>query len=278
MGRRQRYVGKHPVVVITGAGSGIGRATARAFGRRGARLVLGDIDEEAVERVATELREGGADSVGMRCDVRNGDDVDALVERAVELFGRIDVMVNNAGVGHYGRVEDTSVEEFAALLDVNVLGVQRGLRAVVPRMRAHGSGHIVVVGSVNGTIGWPYHGAYAATKGALKVLTQSLRMELADSGVTATLVLPANVRTEFYRDAGISSPWYRPRPLGRSTTPGSVARLIVRSVRRPSAEVNRVRSFRVASVLAEAAPAVADWAGKRFYRSVSRDRLGGDSQ
>jgi len=258
--------------VITGAGTGIGRATALAFADAGARLVLGDVDARSAEETAAAARQRGASALALECDVRRDESVVALVETAVQRFGSLNVMVNNAGVGHYGLVEETPVEAFRELLEVNLLGVHRGIRAAVPAMRREGRGHIVVVGSVNGSVSWPYHGAYAATKAALKALTQSLRMELAGSGVTASLVLPVNVRTGFYRSAGVSSDGYRPRPLGRFTTPESVAATIVRSAVRPSGEVNQVRAFRVASTIAEAWPWLADAAGRRFYRRMKARR------
>lgn len=252
-------------VAVTGAGSGIGRATALAFAARGAGVVIGDIDgDRAAESASAVAKRGGA-AFALKCDVRDDDGPSALVQAAVREFGRLDVLVNNAGIGHYGLVEDTPVDILRVLLETNVLGVHRGIRAALPVMRAQGSGHIVVVGSVNGTIAWPYHGAYSATKAALSALTQALRMELAGSGVTASLVLPVNVRTRFYPDAGVSTEGYRPRPLGPSASPAAVARAIVRSVERPSGEINQVRAFRIASTLAEAWPWLADAAGRRFY-------------
>ena len=172
------------VVVVTGAGSGIGRATALAFAKRGCRIVLGDIDSASVRETADRARARyGIEALALTCDVRNDEDVRALVSGAAGL-GRLDVLVNNAGRGHYGRVEDTSAESLRELFDVNVLGVQRGIAAAVPIMREQGSGHIVIVGSVNGKQSWPYHGPYAATKFALTALARTLRMELAGSGVS----------------------------------------------------------------------------------------------
>lgn len=261
------------VVVITGAAGGIGRATALAFARRRCNLILGDIRQQAMERTADAARNAyGVRAVGARCDVREDADVQALVALAMSEFGRIDVMVNNAGVGYYARVEDTPVDRLRQLFELNVLGVQRGLLAVVPIMREQRSGHIVVVGSVNGKVSWPYHGAYAATKFALTGLTRALRMELSGSGVTASLVLPVNVRTGFF-DAAKTGEDYKPKPPGGMHSPASVARTVLRAVDRDSVELNTVGAMRLASAISEAVPALQDAAGAWWYRRKESERF-----
>jgi NAD(P)-dependent dehydrogenase (short-subunit alcohol dehydrogenase family) len=261
------------VVVVTGAAGGIGAATAVAFARRGCRLALGDVRGEALRRLAGQLEDRhGAEAVAAACDVRDEAQVRCLVAAAVARWGRLDVMVNNAGAGHYATIEATDPADFTRLLETNVLGVLHGVRSAAPLMRRQGRGHIAIVGSVNGKVAWPYHGAYSATKHALSGLAQSLRMELAGSGVTSTLILPVNVETGFFRRAA-SPDGYAPRPLGPGRyRPADVARLIIRSVERPSPEVNLARPFRVASTLAEAAPWLADASGGWWYRRTNGRR------
>lgn len=260
------------VAVVTGAGSGIGRATALRLSSSGARLVLADIDTDAVERTAVLAGRYGGEAVAEHCDLRDDAAVEALFALVDERFGRLDLLVANAGRGLYGRVEDTPVDHFRDLLDLNVLGVHRCVRLAVPLMRAQGQGHVVIVGSVNGKISWPYHGAYSATKFALTGLSQSLRMELAGSGVTCSLVLPVNVRTRFFSDARVVTDGYVPRPMGRTYSAGRVARAIVRSIDRPSPEINLAPQFRIASAISEAMPWLAHTAGTWWYRRESRKR------
>ncbi len=260
-----------PVVVITGASAGIGRATAVRFAREGANLVLAARSQERLERLAERLDQRfSVETLVVRCDVREHEQVDALVEAALARFGRIDVLVNNAGYGLYGRVEDTPEEAFRDLLETNVLGTHHAIRAVLPHMRRQGSGHIVNVGSVVGKRSWPYHGAYAASKFALTGLTQALRGELAGSGVTVSLVLPASTDTEFFANAPTYSPEYVPAPLGPVQTPGQVARAIVRSVKRPSPEVHMQPLMRVAHVLGDVFPGLTAWASELHYRWLQR--------
>ena len=260
-----------PVVIITGASAGIGRATAIRFAREGATLVLAARSRDRLQRLAERLEERfGVETLAIACDVRDREQVGALVEAALAGFGRIDVLVNNAGYGLYGRIEDTPDEAFRDLLETNVLGVHHAVRAVLPHMRRQASGHIVNVGSVVGKRSWPYHGAYSASKFALTGLTQALRGELAGSGVSVTLVLPASTDTEFFANAPSYSSEYVPAPLGPVQTPGQVARAIVRSVRRPSPEVHMQPLMRIAHVLAEAFPGLTAWASELHYRWLQR--------
>ena len=260
-----------PVVVITGASAGIGRATAVRFASGGAALVLAARSQERLQRLAERLeRRFAVETLAVPCDVRQREQVDALVEAAIARFGRIDVLVNNAGYGLYGRIEDTPEAAFRDVLETNVLGVHHAIRAVLPHMRRQGAGHIVNVGSVVGKRSWPYHGAYAASKFALTGLTQALRGELAGSGVSATLVLPASTDTEFFANAPSYSSEYVPAPLGPLQTPGQVARAIVRSVRHPSPEVHMQPLMRIAHVLAEVFPALTAKASELHYRWLQR--------
>ncbi len=181
------------VVVVTGASSGIGEATARAAAARGARLVLAARREERVADLATELGR----AVAVRCDVTDPDQVANLVRSATDTFGRIDVVVNNAGQGHEGHVEQIVLDDFRALLELNLIAPLSVMQAVLPTMRAQGTGSIVNVSSGTTFANVPGTGAYVATKVALERLTAIARAELDGSGITASTVIPFATSTEF---------------------------------------------------------------------------------
>ena len=190
--------------IVTGASSGIGRATAVALARKGYSLLLAARRPERLEQVARDCEQaarahdaGSVRAVPRVTDVRREDQVDALVAAAVAQFGRVDVMVNNAGGGTFGRVHETTDEEMRWIFDVNYFGVFYGCKAVAPVMIRQGSGHIFNVSSVIGKRGAPFQGAYCATKFALCGLTDALRVELRACGVHVTCVCPGLTATEF---------------------------------------------------------------------------------
>ena len=180
------------VAVVTGATAGIGAATARALHDRGARVVVAARRADRLEELAAEI-----DGLAVQCDVGDWDQVQALVARAVEWGGRIDVMVNNAGMGSFGRLHEADPAAAAAMVRVNIMGVIHGIRAAGARMAKQGSGGIVNVSSIVGEFPDPGGGAYAATKAAVDLLTRTAYRELRDEGVHVVLVKPALTDTEF---------------------------------------------------------------------------------
>lgn len=247
--------------LITGASSGIGEATALALAARGWKLVLGARREALLSAVCHRVREEfGTEAIYARCDVRSAEDVQHLVDVAVEQYGRIDAVICNAGKGYYARVDETPPEVFRDLFDTNVMGAHNLVRAAVPAMKQAGGGHIIVVGSVVGKISWPAHGPYAATKFALTALTQAMRAELASSNIKVSLVLPVSTDTEFFTTAETLN--WSPRPIGVVHSAERVADKIARTIERPRSEVNLVPGMRLAFVFAQAAP----WLVDRFAR------------
>ncbi|MEV6784745.1 SDR family NAD(P)-dependent oxidoreductase [Streptomyces sp. NPDC051098] len=185
------------VVLVTGASSGIGAATARAASRAGARVVLVARREERIRQLARELGESVA--LAVPCDVTDRAQVEASVRAAIEEFGRIDVLVNNAGQGMQATVDAIGPDDFRAVLELNLVAPLVATQVVLPQMRKQGAGAIVNVGS--GII-WstlPGSGAYSASKAALQKLSAIARAELADEGIAVSMMFPSITETEFVR-------------------------------------------------------------------------------
>ncbi|WJS90179.1 SDR family NAD(P)-dependent oxidoreductase [Microbacterium testaceum] len=184
---------QNSVVVVTGASSGIGAATARAFAAAGARVVLAARREERIRALALEL----GDAIAVRCDVTSQTDISTLATAALDRFGRIDVLVNNAGQGLQATVEQVSVSDFRDVLELNLVAPLAMMQAVLPSMRANGSGAVVNVSSGTTFADVPGTGCYVASKIALERLSAVARNELAGTGVTVSTVIPFATETEF---------------------------------------------------------------------------------
>jgi NADP-dependent 3-hydroxy acid dehydrogenase YdfG len=181
------------VMLVTGASSGIGAATARAASRSGARVVLAARREDRIRQLADEL----GDAVPVRCDVTDPDQVEAAVHAATEAFGRIDVLVNSAGQGLHVPIEGMDPDDFRAVLDLNLVAPLITMKAVIPIMREQGSGAIV---NVSSGITWsaiPGSGAYAGSKAGLDMLTAVARAELTGTGIAVSTMYPFITATEF---------------------------------------------------------------------------------
>ncbi len=185
-----------PVVLVTGALAGIGRATALAFAREGARLVVSGRNQEAGDALASELRGLGTDAVFLRADVRHEAEVRSLVDQTVGRFGRLDAAVNNAGTeGQPGPVVDQTAETYAATFDTNVLGVLLSMKHELRVMQAQGAGSIVNVSSAYGKIGAAGASVYVASKHAVEGLTKSAALEVATTGIRINAVAPGPIET-----------------------------------------------------------------------------------
>jgi NADP-dependent 3-hydroxy acid dehydrogenase YdfG len=184
------------VVAITGASGGIGEATALLLAERGARLVLGARRDEQLAEVVARIEKAGGTAVRLRTDVTRREDLHALVALAVERFGRLDVLVGNAGVGTISPLDDLRVDEWDRMVDVNVKGVLHGIGAALPVFRAQGSGHFVTVGSTAAFRVAPAMAVYAGTKVAVRAVCEGLRQE-AGAGLRVTTVSPGMTATGF---------------------------------------------------------------------------------
>src|SRR5713101_4306573 len=185
-----------PVVLITGALTGIGRATAIAFAKEGARLVVAGRREDAGRQLATELRALGAEAEFIRADVRHEDEVRDLVDRTVARFGRLDVAVNNAATeGQVGPITDQTAESYAATFDTNVLGVILSMKHEVRVMQKQRSGNIINISSTYGHEGAAGGSVYVGSKHAVEGITKSVALEVVNSGIRVNAVAPGPVDT-----------------------------------------------------------------------------------
>jgi short-subunit dehydrogenase len=234
------------VVVITGASSGIGRAAARRFAGKHAHLFLVARSADALEDAAAECRDAGAASVtAYPLDVAEPEAHERLVARVLAERDRIDVWVNDAAVMSYGRVEDTPVDVQRRIVEVNLLGVMWGTRAVVPVLRRQGRGVLINVSSLYGKMTTPYVSGYAASKFGILGFTQTVRQELHDvPGVAVCAVLPGSMDTPIFRHAA-NYVGRRIKPVPPVSSPERVARAIVGLATRPRAhvEVGRLHHF-----------------------------------
>jgi NADP-dependent 3-hydroxy acid dehydrogenase YdfG len=184
------------VVAITGASSGIGEAVGRLLAERGASVVLGARRTDRLDKIAQEIRDQGGRAVTCATDVARPEDLRHLVDRAVAEFGRLDVLVSNAGISKVGPMADLDVDGWSAMIDVNLRGVLNGIAAALPVFRRQGRGHLVTTVSTAGLKIVPTQAVYAATKNAVRTLLEGLRQESTDGVLRTTAVSPGFVRTE----------------------------------------------------------------------------------
>jgi NAD(P)-dependent dehydrogenase (short-subunit alcohol dehydrogenase family) len=206
-------IGSGKVAVITGAGSGIGRALAELFAREGSAVVLADRDADAAESVAAGISDSGGDALAVTVDVSDVGAVDRLAATTVERYGRVDVLCNNAGVSTFNLMRDQTLEEWKWVFDVNFWGVVHGVRAFLPIMREQGTpGHVVNTASIGGLLtGSPVIGPYCATKAAVVSLSETLAQELAveEVPIRVSVLCPSSVDTRM-----MESDRTRPAALG----------------------------------------------------------------
>ncbi|AWU97425.1 SDR family oxidoreductase [Azospirillum ramasamyi] len=256
------------VVVITGASSGIGRATALEFARQGAAVILAARRQAALHEVAGECVEAGGRAMVVPTDVTDQRAVQRLADRAVETFGGIDIWVNNAGVIAFGRFEDIPDDVFEQVVRTDLLGTVHGCRAVLPHFLDRGEGIIINTGSMVSNIGQRYATPYTAAKFAVRGFSESLRQELVDEpGIHVCMVMPASIDTPLWQHAA-NYTGRAVKPLNPIHPPEEVAAAILALARKPERERFVGTEARIAAVSNAMAPQLTE---RALAHTIERD-------
>jgi NADP-dependent 3-hydroxy acid dehydrogenase YdfG len=230
------------VVAITGASSGLGEATALLLAERGAKVVLGARGSERLKALADRIVSSGGEVAYARTDVKRRDDLSNLVKLACERYGKLDVLVNNAGIGPISPLDDLRVDEWDDMIDINVKGVLNGIAAALPVFRKQGFGHFVNTASTAGHTTSPNQSVYSGTKFAVRAISEGLRQEAGDK-LRVTIISPGFVRTEFVE--AIANPELRTRFADSrdrfAMPPDAIARAIAFAIEQPAdVDVNEI--------------------------------------
>ncbi|VVB94687.1 L-rhamnose 1-dehydrogenase (NADP(+)) [uncultured archaeon] len=224
---------ENKVVLVTGGGSGIGRACALAFAREGAKVVVADVGVRGGEETVQMIKEAGGESIFVKTDVSRTDDVEALVKKAVDTYGRLDCAINNAGIeGIMAQTADCTEENWDRVININLKGVWLCMKYEIPVMRNQGGGSIVNMASVAALVGFQEMPAYCASKGGIIQLTKVAALEYAKAGIRVNAVCPGVIRTPMVERLTSGNPeaeaqYAAMEPVGRMGTPEEIAESVV---------------------------------------------------
>jgi NAD(P)-dependent dehydrogenase (short-subunit alcohol dehydrogenase family) len=258
------------VVLVTGGSSGLGLSIAEGFVTAGARVAIAGLEADAVEQVTERMRAAGHDVLGVQADITRQEDVDRLITQTVDYFGRLDVLVNNAGRSMRGKVLDTTPEQFRDLMELNLIALVRCTRAAVPHLLQQ-RGHVVNIGSLAAKSAARWVGAYPATKFAVAAYSQQLRLELGPQGLHVLLVCPGPIQRKdarLYPLAGLEYVPESARAPGagvqvRAIPPEQLSRAILRACQRRQAELVIPGKARLLFALSQLWPSLGDWIVRR---------------
>ena len=230
---------KNKIALVTGAASGIGRATSIAFAREGCDVVITDVNGEGLKPVAEEIKGLGRSALSVKADISNKNDVKILCEKALKEFGRVDVLINNAGVALYAEIKDTDLEDWEWIMGINLWGSIYTLNSLLPQMVENKCGHIVNVSSWAGLVGFGGNGAYCVTKFGVVGLSEVLRTEMERFNIGVTVVCPGAVQTNIFNSVKLKGfkKDIRKMPVFLSLTPEGMAKRIIRAVKRNKPQV-----------------------------------------
>ncbi len=258
------------VALVTGGSSGLGRVIADAFAGTGAKVAIVGLEPDAVERAAGEMQAAGGDVLGLQADITRQEDVDRVFAATLERFGRLDVLVNNAGRSMRGKVLDTTPEQFRDLMELNFIALVRCTRAAAPHLLKQ-RGHVVNIGSLAGKSAVRWVGAYPATKHAVAAYSQQLRLELGPQGLHVLLVCPGPIKRE---DCAVVSAGGFGRRAGERSRPGAGVRVpdiypeqlaaaILKACKRRCPELVIPARARILFALSQLWPSLGDWILRR---------------
>jgi 2-keto-3-deoxy-L-fuconate dehydrogenase len=221
--------------VVTGGGSGIGQAIAELFARQGAAVAVVDLSEAAATETAGRITAAGGKATAHRCDVTKSSEVNATMEAVLAATGRLDILINNAGIAHVGTIETTGEQDFDKVLNVNVKGAYLAAKAAIERMLPRGGGVIINMASIASLIGVPERFAYSVTKGAILTMTYSIAIDYVKKGIRCNCIAPARIHTPFVdgfvkksfpgREEETLKKLSEYQPIGRMGKPEEVAAL-----------------------------------------------------
>ena len=259
-------------VLITGAASGIGRATALAFAAEGANLIIADVNEEGLKSAAEEIEKLGRRAIWMRTDVSKPEEVVALAQLAIK-EGGVDVLMNNAGVGLGSLIRDMEPSDWQWIISINLWGALYTIYQLLPQMIERGGGHIINVASGAGIVAVPVLGAYSTTKFALVGLSSVMRAELAHHNIGVSVVCPGVIRTPIFQTSkvkGLKLVLNEP-PGWVGITPEKAAKVIIKGVKRNRARILITPFMKILAVVNTILPGLVSAANSRMARRVERE-------